>query len=100
MFFFWRPPPLPYLMVWMTAPEKKFFSALWASVWSKHKEERAPGAPPLDPPLLCSCYFHASLFALFMALISNLVPRTLFSGLEVGGPTSKAGEKRPGDEVS
>ena len=31
---------------------KNFFSALWASVWSKNKGETpAPRASPLDPPL-------------------------------------------------
>ena len=30
---------------------EKFFSALWASFWSRNKGG-APPAPPLDPPLL------------------------------------------------
>ena len=30
---------------------KNFFSVLRASVWSKIRGERAPRAPPLDPPL-------------------------------------------------
>ena len=30
---------------------------------------------------------------------ANLVPRALFPGFEGGAPTSKAWEKRPGDEV-
>ena len=34
------------------ALSKKFFSALWASFWSKNKGgARVPRAPPLDPPL-------------------------------------------------
>jgi len=35
-----------------------------------------------------------------LILFHNLVPRVLFLALEVGRPTSKAGEKRPGDEVA
>ena len=32
---------------------KKFFSALWTSVWSQSKgTPSTPGAPPLDLPLL------------------------------------------------
>ena len=31
--------------------EENFFSAPWASVWSKILEGAAPWAPPLDPPL-------------------------------------------------
>ena len=34
---------------------KKSFSALWASVWSTNKEDQAPGAPPLDLPLIFEC---------------------------------------------
>ena len=30
---------------------KKFFSALWASFWSKNEGGPGPRAPPLDPPL-------------------------------------------------
>ena len=32
--------------------QKKFFSALWASVWSKNRGGGDPLAPPLDPPLV------------------------------------------------
>ena len=35
-----------------------------------------------------------------LTLLHNLVPRALFLALEVGRSTSKAGEKRPGDEVA
>ena len=35
-----------------------------------------------------------------LTLFHNLVPRALFLALEVGRPTSKAGEKRPGDKVA
>ena len=39
--------------------QKKFFSALWASVWSKKKGGgRAPWASPLDPPLMPLCFSH------------------------------------------
>ena len=34
-----------------------------------------------------------------LTLFHKFVPRALFLALEVGRPTSKAGEKRPGDEV-
>ena len=39
---------------WGGRSPKKFFWALRASVWSKNKGDgdRAPWAPPLDPPLL------------------------------------------------
>ena len=35
-----------------------------------------------------------------LTLFHNVVPRALFLALEVGHPTSKAGGKRPGDEVA
>ena len=35
------------------AVSQKNFSALGASVWSKHKGGQAPRAPRLDPPLIC-----------------------------------------------
>ena len=35
--------------------QKKSFSDLWASVWSTNKEDQAPGAPPLDLPLIFEC---------------------------------------------
>ena len=45
---------------WGDPVSKKFFSALWASVWSKNEGGggwgRGSRAPPLDPPLQC-CLF-------------------------------------------
>ena len=36
---------------WEGGRSPNFFSALWASVWSRIKGGRSPRAPPLDPPL-------------------------------------------------
>ena len=43
--------------------------------------------------MLNKCFF-------FFSVVNNLVPRALFSGFGGGAPTSKAREKRPGDEVA
>ena len=43
--------PDPEIKLGGGAVSKKFFSALWASVWSKNKSPSPPRAPHLDPTL-------------------------------------------------
>ena len=48
---------------------QNLFLALWALVWSKHKEGeggRAPWAPPLDPPLRPFCRLEATFLLLLV----------------------------------